>query len=54
MIYQSRVGPKYFILRDFYVIQKNVEIERGAPRLVINYKPLNTALKWIRYPIPKA
>jgi hypothetical protein len=28
----------------FYV-QKNTEIERGAPRLVINYKPLNTALK---------
>ena len=25
---------------------------RGAPRLVINCKPLNTALKWIRYPIP--
>ena len=35
----------------FYV-QKNAEIERGALRLVINYKPLNTALKWIRYPIP--
>uniref|UniRef100_A0A6N2LKD6 Reverse transcriptase domain-containing protein n=1 Tax=Salix viminalis TaxID=40686 RepID=A0A6N2LKD6_SALVM len=28
------------------------EIERGTPRLVINYKPLNSALKWIRYPIP--
>uniref|UniRef100_A0A3Q7HAJ0 Reverse transcriptase domain-containing protein n=1 Tax=Solanum lycopersicum TaxID=4081 RepID=A0A3Q7HAJ0_SOLLC len=26
--------------------------ERGAPRLVINYKPLNSVLKWIRYPIP--
>ena len=24
----------------FYV-QKNAEIERGTPRLVINYKPLN-------------
>lgn len=35
----------------FYVI-KNVEIERGTPRLVINYKPLNKALEWIRYPIP--
>ena len=22
------------------------------PRLVINYKPLNDALQWIRYPIP--
>ena len=28
----------------FYV-QKNAEIKRGALRLVINYKPLNTALK---------
>ena len=35
----------------FYV-NKNAEIERGTPRLVINYKPLNDALKWIRYPIP--
>ena len=33
----------------FYVI-KNVELERGTPRLVINYKPLDRALKWIRYP----
>ena len=35
----------------FYV-QNAVEIERGAPRLVINYKPLNKVLQWIRYPIP--
>jgi hypothetical protein len=28
----------------FYV-NKNYEIERGTPRLVINYKPLNSALK---------
>jgi hypothetical protein len=34
----------------FYV-QKNIELERGALRLVINYKPLNEALKWIIYPI---
>ena len=27
-------------------------IERGTPRLVINYKPLNKVLEWIRYPIP--
>jgi hypothetical protein len=33
-------------------VNKNSEIERGTPRLVINYKPLNSALKWIRYPIP--
>nr|KAJ0185557.1 hypothetical protein LSAT_V11C900487890 [Lactuca sativa] len=24
----------------------------GSPRLVINYKPLNKVLEWIRYPIP--
>lgn len=35
----------------FYVI-KNAEIERETPRLVINYKPLNKALEWIRYPTP--
>ena len=35
----------------FYV-NKNAEIERGVPRLVINYKPLNKCLEWIRYPIP--
>nr|KAJ0222009.1 hypothetical protein LSAT_V11C200059920 [Lactuca sativa] len=36
---------------DFYVT-KHSEQERGIPRLVINYKPLNKVLKWIRYPIP--
>ena len=35
----------------FYV-QKNAEIERGVPRLVINYMPLNKVLEWVRYPIP--
>jgi hypothetical protein len=35
----------------FYV-RKNAEIERGVPRLVINYKPLNDMLEWIRYPTP--
>ncbi|KAK2410522.1 hypothetical protein QL285_045883 [Trifolium repens] len=35
----------------FYV-NKQAEIERGVPSLVINYKPLNQALSWIRYPIP--
>jgi hypothetical protein len=35
----------------FYV-NKISEIEKGTPRLVINYKPLNSTLKWIRYPIP--
>ena len=35
----------------FYV-QNVVELERGAPRLVINYKPLNKVLQCIRYLIP--
>ena len=35
-----------------FYIQNAAEIERGAPRLVINYKPLNKVLQWIRYPIP--
>ena len=34
----------------FYV-QKQVELEIGTLRLVINYKPLNDALRGIRYPI---
>ena len=35
----------------FYVMNQ-AEKERGVPRLVINYKPLNKMLQWIRYPIP--
>ena len=35
----------------FYVMNASKQ-KRGAPRLVINYKPLNKVLKWIRYPLP--
>ena len=35
----------------FYV-QRASELERGTPRLVINYKPFNKVLQWITYPIP--
>ena len=35
----------------FYV-NNEAEKERGVPRLVINYKPLNKVLEWIRYPLP--
>ena len=35
----------------FYV-NNAAKRERHVPRLVINYKPLNKVLKWIRYPIP--
>lgn len=31
----------------FYA-ENTTKIERGVPRLVINYKPLNKVLKWIR------
>ena len=34
-----------------FFVNKNAELERVL-RLVINYKPLNIALKWIRYTIP--
>jgi hypothetical protein len=33
-------------------VNTNSEFEKGIPRLMINYKPLNSALKWIRFPIP--
>lgn len=36
----------------FYV-NKHSEIKRGKPRLVINYKPLNDALEYDSYPLPK-
>lgn len=36
----------------FYV-NKRSEIVRGKPRLVINYQPLNEALAYDAYPIPK-
>ena len=35
-----------------FYINNQAEKERGVPRLVINYKPLNKVLEWIRYPIP--
>jgi hypothetical protein len=41
------------VAQDYaFYIRKNAEIERGVPRLVINYKPINNVLEWIRYPIP--
>ena len=35
-----------------FYIQNATKIKRSAPRLVINYKPLNKVLQWIRYPTP--
>ncbi|MDD0148442.1 reverse transcriptase family protein, partial [Shigella flexneri] len=36
----------------WFYVNKHSEIEMGVPRMVINYKPLNKVLKWIRHPIP--
>ena len=33
-------------------VNKQAELEWEVLRLVINYKPLNKVLQWIRYPIP--
>lgn len=33
-------------------VYKAFENKRGAPRFVINYKPVNKVLQWIRYLIP--
>ena len=37
---------------SIFYVQKQAKLERGTPKLVINYKPLNDVLIWIRYPIP--
>ena len=44
--------PNAFWERKQHIITLPYEKERGVPRLVINYKPLNKVLQWIRYPIP--
>ncbi|RDX88186.1 hypothetical protein CR513_30251, partial [Mucuna pruriens] len=46
-----RLSKSPWSCTGFYVMKAS-EIERGALRLVINYKPLNKALEWIRYPLP--
>lgn len=46
-----RKGNSPWSCPAFYV-ENAAELERGVPRLVINYKPLNKALRWIRYPLP--
>ena len=46
-----RLSKSPWICVVFYV-QNVVELKRGAPRLVINYKPLSKVLQWIIYLIP--
>lgn len=46
-----RKGSSPWSYAAFYV-ENATEKERCVPRLVINYKPLNKVLQWIRYPIP--
>jgi len=36
---------------EFYVMKAS-KAKMEAPKLVINYKPLNKVLKWIRYYLP--
>ena len=52
LLSKKLIRPSYspWSCAAFY-IQKAFEIERGTPRLIINYKPLNKILQWIRYPI---
>ena len=50
-IFLIRKSKSPWSYSTFYV-KKQAELERGTPRLVINYKAFNDALKWIRYPIP--
>lgn len=47
----TRLSKSPWSCSGFHVMNAS-EQERGAPRLVINYKLLNKALKWIRYPLP--
>jgi hypothetical protein len=37
---------------QLFMLTKILRLKEVHQRLVINYKPLNKALKWIRYPIP--
>ena len=46
-----RKSKYHWSCTTFYV-RNNAEIERGVSRLVVNYKPLNDVLEWIRYLIP--
>ena len=47
------IGPSksHWNCAAFYV-NNATEKERGVPKLVINYKPLNKVLQWIRYSVP--
>ena len=35
-----------------FLVNKHSKIKRGKPRLVVNYKPLNSILQKVRYPFP--
>ena len=46
-----RPSKSHWSYAAFYV-QNVAELERVAPKLVINYKLLNKVLQWIKYHIP--
>ena len=45
---RKSTSPWYYVA---LYVNKQSKLEQGTPHLVINYKPLNQALQWIRYPI---
>ncbi|XP_022890171.1 uncharacterized protein LOC111405492 [Olea europaea var. sylvestris] len=50
--YLIRPSKSLWSCFSFY-INNSTKIERGVPRFVINYKPLNKVLQWIRYSLPQ-
>nr|KAJ0184480.1 hypothetical protein LSAT_V11C900504380 [Lactuca sativa] len=52
LINKKLIRPKSPWSYSAFYVMNAAELERGSPRLVINYKPLNKVLEWIRYPIP--
>ena len=51
-IVRKSKSPQSCLAFQSFTSKKIIELERGTPRLVINYKPLNKVLEWIGYPIP--
>ena len=44
---QELLSKKIYGVVIHLMLKKQVELERGTPRLVINYKSLNDTFRWI-------
>ena len=44
---QELLNKKIYGVVIHLMLKKQVELERGTPRLVINYKSLNDTFRWI-------